>query len=261
MGQEGHVPQVGTQGHEVFGLKRLGVHGQGRARFPQGPQLAADLVHRGVGGAGVVGRADAGARIRHRAESGHQHGPDLGLLTPLGRVGEAGGERCLTVLNPPSADQAVAVEPVLGRAARPAELGRAVAIEAARQTLRRSAVDQPQGARRHVALDVGGGQRPVSRRRHRLRSIGPVGGQDAGGCERGGAHEQGAAGRGHGEGSHSLGLASGLSGCGWSGPWRPTPRSGRGPTGPDPCYPPHYWRRRRARSACRRGWCPSCRCR
>src|SRR5690606_269762 len=99
--------------------------------LPQGPKPAADLVHRGVGRAGVVGRADAGARIADSAEAGHQHGPDLALLPAPAGVGEAGGQGRLTGLNTPAADQAVAVEPVLGRAARPPELGRTVAIEAA----------------------------------------------------------------------------------------------------------------------------------
>ena len=89
--------------------------------------------------------------------------------------------------------QAVAVEPVGGAAARAPELARTVAEQRPLQPRRRPAVDQPHGARRDVALEVGGGQGPGGGDLLGDRGADHLGRGDGGG-QGGGAHQEMAAG-------------------------------------------------------------------
>ena len=200
VGEERHGLQVVAQGDEAARLQRVRVHGHGRSAFPQGPEVVADPEHRGVGGIGVVVRSDAGARVTRAAEAGHDHGVQFRFLTALGCVGETGRQGRLTVRDAEPADQAVTVEPVLGRAARPPEFGRAVAIEGALQPRRSPAMDPRQAMRGDVALDVARDHAPVRGDavlgQHQTGGLGGVGGDDgaAHGC---GPQQEGSTGRDH----------------------------------------------------------------
>ena len=199
MGLERHALQVVAQGDEALRRQVRSVHGQGRAGLPQGPDAVPGDHDGGVGRIGVVVGADAGARVALCSEAGRDHGVQFGLGATLGRIGEPGLQRRLSVLDAEGAHHAVAVEPVGGRAARPPEPGRPIAIEGARQPRRRAAVDQAHGLARQVCGDIGGGHGPV----------GAGGGVEGGGCpnnlgrghgggQGGGARQEGAAGGGHG---------------------------------------------------------------
>jgi hypothetical protein len=83
-------------------------------------------------------------------------------LAALHRVDEAGRHPRLAAGDLELADQAVAVEPVADVAARPAELGRAVAEQGPGQVRRRLAVQAGHAGRRDVGLDVGQAQGPVA---------------------------------------------------------------------------------------------------
>ena len=166
VGLEGHALEVVAQGDEPFGRQVRGVHGHRRAAFPQGPDLVAGHHDGGVGGAGVIVGADAGAGVADGAEAGGDDGVDLAFPAAFRGIGETGVEGDLTVIDAEGAHQAVAVEPVGGRAAGAAEFGRAVAEQGSGQAFGRAAVDQPHGARRDVGLEVGGGQGPVGRDLH-----------------------------------------------------------------------------------------------
>ena len=102
-----------------------------------------------------------GAGVAGGAEAWGDDGVDLALPAAFGGVGEAGLEGDLAVVDAEGPHQAVAVEPVGGRAARPAEFRRAVAEQGPGQVGRGAAVDQAHCTRRDVALKVGGGQGPV----------------------------------------------------------------------------------------------------
>jgi hypothetical protein len=95
----------------------------------------------------------------------HHHRVGGGLLAALYGVDEAGADPRLAVGDLELADQAVAVEPVADRAARPPELGRTVAEQGPGQIGRRAAMQADHGGRRQVALDVGQAQGPVIGRR------------------------------------------------------------------------------------------------
>ena len=202
VGEEGHALQVVPQGDEALGLQRAGIHRHGGARFPQGPDIVAHLEHGGIGGIGVVVRADLGPRIGRGAEAGHDHGVQPGFLTALGRIGKAGSQRRLAIRDAEFADQAIAVEPVLGRAAGAAELGRAVAIEGALEPRRCPAVDPGQTVGRDVALEVPGHQSPVCGcgilGGQQAGGLGHIGGEDAA-AHGGSTQQEGSAGRDHGQ--------------------------------------------------------------
>ena len=197
VGLEGHALEVVAQGDEALGRQVRGRHRHGRAAFPQGPDLVAGGHDGGVGGIGVVIGAEAGAGVAGGAEAGGDDGIDLRLPAALGRVGEAGVERDLALVDAEGAHQAVAVKPVGGRAAGPPELARAVAEQGAGQARRGAAVDQPHGPGRDVGLEVGGGQGPVGGHLHRGHGADGFRGDD-GGREGGGPHQEIAAGRLHG---------------------------------------------------------------
>ncbi len=197
VGQEGHGRQVAPVGDEAAGGQGLGIHGQGRAALPQGPDGVADRQGRGVGRIGVVGRFDDRARVAQGAETRHQHGAGRRLLAPLGRVGEPGCQLDLAVADAEPAHQPVAVEPVGRGAAGATEPGRPVAEQVAGQVGRRAPVHQPHRSRRHVGLHVRGRQAPVG-----AEPRGPSGPAGLGGDDRrrqgGGAGEEASARRYHG---------------------------------------------------------------
>ena len=193
MGLERHTLQVIPQSDEIARRQVRRRQGQGRSRLPQRPDLIAGDHDGGVGGAGVVVRADAGARVALGAEARRNHGPQLRLRAALGRVGEPRLQRRLAVLDAEGAHHAVAVEPVGRRSTRPPELGRSVAIERALQPGRRPAVDQAHRPARDVAFDVLGRQRPVGLRRgDGVQGSGGAHhfGRGHGGREGGGAHQE-----------------------------------------------------------------------
>ena len=197
VGLEGHALEVVAQGDEPSGRQVRGRHGQGRAPFPEGPDLVAGDHDGGVGGVGVVVRADAGAVVAGGAEAGGDDGVDLALPAAFGGVGEAGLEGDLAVVDAEGPHQAVAVEPVGGRAAGAAEFARAVAEQGPGQVGRGAAVDEAHGVRCDVGFEVGGGQGPVGGGLLGGHGADRFGGDD-GGCQSckeggGGAHQEVAA--------------------------------------------------------------------
>ena len=197
VGLEGHALEVVAQGDEPSGRQVRGRHGQGRAPFPEGPDLVAGDHDGGVGGVGVVVRAEAGAVVAGGAEAGGDHGVDLALPAAFGGVGVAGLEGDLAVVDAEGPHQAVAVEPVGGRAAGAAEFARAVAEQGPGQVGRGAAVDEAHGPGRDVGLEVGGGQGPVGGGLLGGHGADRFGGDD-GGCQSckeggGGAHQEVAA--------------------------------------------------------------------
>ena len=164
--EEGRVGEVVPQGDDPLRFQGSGIDLEGGARLPQGPELVAPADDADVGGVDVIGGADvrAGTWLRAEAPADHGVGGDVGAA--LGRVHEPCGEARPAVLDLKGADQAVAVEPVGRLALGPAELGPAVAIERARQPLRRLAADALHGPGRKVGLEIGEGDLPVRGHRH-----------------------------------------------------------------------------------------------